>query len=192
FKKASVMDIFLHTNAVLMDGGVSAGLIDSGVTFLCVSLDAATPQTYRKQRGADLDKVVKNIHAFLNRKTSPLPALRVSFLATPDNIHERDLFIDSWENVADFVEVQEYYKSYDSQPEELGAFQKSEKSEILERVKESESFSDYGKRLSIIAPDILSRSCGGVDVTEAIRKGDTLSKYGTVKNYWKQKESLQA
>ena len=74
-------------------------ILDSGLTRLRFSLDAATPETYSKVRvgSIPLEKVIKNIEYFLElkeRKNYKLPIVGVSFCVMKHNEHEVDDFFN--------------------------------------------------------------------------------------------------
>ncbi|MDR0454278.1 MAG: radical SAM protein [Deferribacteraceae bacterium] len=174
-KNTSFMDIFLHTNGVLLNKDLSKSLIDAGLTFLCVSIDAATQETFEKMRGAELNNIIENIENFLSVRSGELPVLRVSFLATSINIHEKDKFIEFWKDKADIVEVQNYIKSFDIQPDV----------KLTDEIKDRQPVSHRKeKRIAVVAPDYLCLTCNGFDVSNSIEQGNTFSKYSTIKNYW--------
>jgi molybdenum cofactor biosynthesis enzyme MoaA len=174
-ENTSIMDKFMHTNGLLMSAENSKIIIEAGITFLCVSIDAASKDVFRKMRGADYDTLIENIGKFLViRGTRELPFLRVSFLETSVNIHEKKEFIKLWKDKADIVDIQRYIKTYDSQPDGL----------ITDKNNKESHLSPTKKRMAIVAPKYLCESCNGVDVEKAIIKNTTLSEYGTIKKYW--------
>ena len=105
-----VIDIFLHTNGMLLSEDMSERLIDAGVTRLGVSLDAHTQETYDKIRiGGDLEKVHRNIFNFLEireRKNRRLPVFSLNFVQMPVNTHELDGFLEFWRPYADYFAIQ--------------------------------------------------------------------------------------
>ncbi|MDR2870452.1 MAG: radical SAM protein [Deferribacteraceae bacterium] len=105
-----ILDTFIHTNAILLTAETAQRLIDSGLKHLCISLDAATEESYLKIRRSDKFKLVEeNIKNFIKiRGESFFPELRLSFCLTPINSHEKDLFYQKWENIADLIEFQDY------------------------------------------------------------------------------------
>ena len=109
---AGVMDIMLHTNANLLHLELAKALLDAGLTRIYFSIDAITPETYSQVRiGGDFDKVMQNIHSFLEikkKKKIRFPITRVSFVETKKNMHERKNFVSYWESIVDFVVVQSY------------------------------------------------------------------------------------
>ena len=174
-KKTSVMDIFLHTNGVLLNEDHSKSLIGAGLTYLCVSVDAVTQEVYGKMRDHTLSGIIRNVENFLSLRSGGLPALRVSFLATAVNIHEKDRFIDFWKDKADVIDIQNYHRYYDVQPDVRLKEKIADRQPVVHRME---------KRMAVTAPEYLCVSCSGVSVSAAIKHGDTLSKYETIKNYW--------
>ena len=108
--EAGVMDIFLGTNGVLLSEEMSAFLVSSGVARLEVSLDAATPETYRKIRGKDeLQRIEANLRTFRRLRDeagASLPVLRLCFCVQDLNAHEQDMFLEKWKDVADYIDFQ--------------------------------------------------------------------------------------
>ena len=178
-KNTSVMDVFLHTSGLLMDKACAQDLIDLGVTHLCISVDATTQETFEKMRGAKLSKLIDNIENFLALRKNELPVLRVSFLATSVNIHEKEKFIEFWKDKAHTVDIQNYHKSYDIQPNVQVT--KQEKAGYSDKLPMS---SPKSKRMAIVAPEYLCTSCGGTEVQFSIENDDTFKKHKTIKNYW--------
>jgi hypothetical protein len=114
------------------------------------------------------------------RGIRPLPVVRVSFLEIPSNAHEREAFIGQWEGKADLIEVQRYIKAYAFQPDAARP---------PEGLPEAHQMPvavapNILKRIAAVAPDYLSRSCYGPDVSRAVQRNNTLARYGTIKNYW--------
>ncbi|MBN2242248.1 MAG: radical SAM protein, partial [Acidobacteria bacterium] len=89
----------LITNGTLLDDSMSERLIDAGLDLLWVSLDGATPESYRDVRlGAALPEVLSNLTAFRSsrwRKHRPVgldlmlqPQLGIVFVAMKRNIRD--------------------------------------------------------------------------------------------------------
>ena len=110
-KNSGVMDIFLGTNGVLLSGEMSEFLVKNEVARLEISLDAATPDTYKKVRGKDeLQRIEANIMRFIEiRKShkSELPVLRLCFCVQELNYKEVDMFKDKWKDIADYIDFQQ-------------------------------------------------------------------------------------
>jgi radical SAM protein with 4Fe4S-binding SPASM domain len=107
---ADVMDIFLGTNGVLMNERISGFLVENQISRVEISLDAATPETYKKVRGKnELEKIEANIHKLLEikrRHNSDLPIVRLCFCVQDLNQHEHQAFLDKWQGVVDYVDFQ--------------------------------------------------------------------------------------
>ena len=67
-RERKVMDIFLHTNGNLLTAEIIDELIRSGLTWLSLSIDAATEETYRVVRGRGFDNVLANAHKVLEAR----------------------------------------------------------------------------------------------------------------------------
>ena len=107
--EANPLDFWMVTNGLLMTEEIADAIIKSGLTWLSVSIDAATSDTYRKIRGGDIDNVRRNIELFLEarkKKQSALPFLRVSFVKMKENRGEEQAFIDEWSDKADIIDFQ--------------------------------------------------------------------------------------
>lgn len=112
-RKHGVMDVFLGTNALLLTRELSERLVDSALTRLLVSIDAATPETYARMRKNNrFDKVLRNVDDFLevraNRGDGKLPLVRVSMVVTSLNEHEQEAFEAMWLGKADIISIQRY------------------------------------------------------------------------------------
>ena len=117
-EESKIMDQFLFTNGNLLNDKNSQLILNSSLTRLFVSLDAATEETYDKVRVPvnkkilntnRLKKVENNIIKFINLRNSldkKIPLVRVSFVALKKNVHEVEMFIEKWINIVDSVEIQ--------------------------------------------------------------------------------------
>jgi len=106
------IDIFLGTNAILLNKERSLKLLNSDLSRILISIDATTKETYLKMRRADkFDQVVENTKQFYNLKKKlgkDLPLIRVSMVLTAFNEHEKDDFLNFWKEMADIVSLQRY------------------------------------------------------------------------------------
>lgn len=103
------LDFWMVTNGTNLTDEVIDALLSSGLTWLSVSIDASTPQSYLHIRGGDLNAVHTNIDKFLhkrNERGKKLPFLRVSFVEMADNAEERDVFLTYWSQRADIIDIQ--------------------------------------------------------------------------------------
>ena len=90
-------------------------ILDSGLTRLRFSLDAATPETYAKVRvgSIHLNKVIKNIEYFLElkeKKNYKLPIVGVSQMS--HNEHEVDDFIKFLKDKVDIIVTKDLFHPY--------------------------------------------------------------------------------
>jgi len=95
-KNRNVYTLF-NSNGILLDTGWQNDLIDAGLDELRVSLDAATPEGYRKIRNnSEFERIVQNLRSFLkvqSAKQVSHPRLSLWFLGTEDNIFELPEFV---------------------------------------------------------------------------------------------------
>lgn len=117
------LDSWIVSNGFLLSDEIIEGLLDSGIHWLSISIDASTAETYRKIRGGDLLQLENNIDNFLKRRNErdqKLPFLRVTFIDMPSNHHEINDFISNWRKRADIVDIQSLadYHNLDSITEE--------------------------------------------------------------------------
>ena len=108
--RAGIMDVRLGTNGLKLDREMAQALIDSGLTRLEISVDAALPETYRRVRGGDLDELERGLAAFLNergRAGAETPLLRLSFLRLAENRSEEAEFLGRFGPLADMLALQE-------------------------------------------------------------------------------------
>jgi radical SAM protein with 4Fe4S-binding SPASM domain len=115
---ADIMDVFLVTNGTLLTDKYADMVLNSSVTRLFVSLDAATPETYdvvrpvARGRSEDgrLEEIENNLKNFIRKRDEAgrkLPIVRVSFVLMENNKHELERFIAKWENIVDSIEIQQ-------------------------------------------------------------------------------------
>lgn len=106
-----IPDVAVFTNGLKLDRDTADFLIDSGVTRVNISLDAATRDTYTKIRGGNLDIIEDNIHYLLSKKTpEKRPLVRVSFCVQEENLTEVNLFKEKWDGKVDSIEFQSLHK----------------------------------------------------------------------------------
>lgn len=116
-EEANIMDVFLFTNGALLNEKNANLILNSCVTRLFVSIDAATEQTYdkvripvgkttKKNRLKNLEANIKNFMTIKKNLKKLLPLVRVSYVSLSDNQHEKDLFLKKWSNIVDSVEFQ--------------------------------------------------------------------------------------
>jgi len=105
------IDNRIITNGHLLTLDKAKELFDAGLTYLSVSVDAFTEETYKKLRGVHFGKVHENLINTVNLREKlhlKFPVIRASFIAHPDSIHEFDEFLDYWKKIVDFIELQDF------------------------------------------------------------------------------------
>jgi len=107
---AGILDVIITTNGTLLTNEMSTKLIQAGLTKLNVSLDATTEETYNKIRvGGNFNTTISNIEEFLRVReqlNKNLPTIRLTFVTTALNRHERDEFVSHWKNRVDSLGIQ--------------------------------------------------------------------------------------
>ena len=126
-----ILDIIITTNGTLLTKEVSKKLIEAGITKVNVSLDAFTEDTYEKVRvGGDFNITKQNILDFIairNQLGKKIPKLKVSFVRTKINDHEREDFVKYWKDKVDGIGIQNMLN-----PFTYGRFKDDSKKELLE------------------------------------------------------------
>jgi radical SAM protein with 4Fe4S-binding SPASM domain len=109
-KAAGILNVYMVTNGTLLNAKRRASMLDSGITKVFISVDAATSETYSRQRlSGKFDLVVKNILDFVeerDRQGLKYPLVRVSFLRNALNIHEEEAFREFWQDRVDMLAFQ--------------------------------------------------------------------------------------
>lgn len=109
-KEAGIMDVILMTNGTLLTEEFSEFLVQQEVSRVCISIDAATPETYEKVRGKNqlqqLEKNIKSLAEIRRALGKLLPIIRVSFCVLEENSHEQIAFRDKWKDIVDYIDFQ--------------------------------------------------------------------------------------
>jgi len=109
-KAAGILNVYMVTNGTLLNAKRRASMLDSGITKVFISVDAATPGTYSRQRlSGKFGLVVKNVFDFVeerDRRRLRYPFVRVSFLRNALNIHEEEAFREFWQDKVDMLAFQ--------------------------------------------------------------------------------------
>ena len=109
-KAAGILNVYMVTNGTLLNAKRRSSMLDSGITKVFISVDAATSGTYSRQRlSGKFDLVVKNILDFVeerDRQGLTYPLVRVSFLRNALNIHEEEAFREFWQDRVDMLAFQ--------------------------------------------------------------------------------------
>lgn len=100
-KKAQELGVpYMHitTNGTLLNAERSTALLTSGLTSINVSIDAVTAETYKKVRGWNLDKLVKNVEELLaiRAATGSKTQIFIAMILQDEAVHEEAAFIEFW------------------------------------------------------------------------------------------------
>jgi wyosine [tRNA(Phe)-imidazoG37] synthetase (radical SAM superfamily) len=104
--------ISVSSNGNLLTDDAIDAVLDSGVAFLSFSLDALCRETYRRIRiGGDIERVERNIHRLLERRSERRSRLKVAVNLTLQDLNagEADGFVEKWLAAVDQVDVVHYY-----------------------------------------------------------------------------------
>ena len=102
-----IPDVILFTNGSRIKPKDVCKYVETGVTRICISLDAADQEIYKLIRGGNLAEVEEVIDEFMSQQTKfGRPLVRVSFCNQPSNEHQQEAFSEKWINRVDSVEIQ--------------------------------------------------------------------------------------
>ena len=99
YAKNKGLRVGLSTNATILDAKATSLLLNSGIDYLILAIDGASPETYEKIRiGGNFGKVTENIRYLLEeRKRLKIPVFcLVQCISMPQNRHESDMFYRMW------------------------------------------------------------------------------------------------
>ena len=112
-KEAGVLDVIFNTNATLLTKEKSHEILEAGIDGIFFSFDSMDPDTFNKIRlGADYEKVMKNIHNFLDIKEKygyKHVATRTSMTIIEQGVDDLDSFKNYWLDYVDSVGFGIYY-----------------------------------------------------------------------------------
>jgi radical SAM protein with 4Fe4S-binding SPASM domain len=93
-----VPHMHMTTNGTLLNAERSRALLTSGLTQISISIDALKQETYRKIRGWDLNRLVKNVDELLALKeaTGSMTQIFIAMILQDDAVAEEDDFIRFW------------------------------------------------------------------------------------------------
>lgn len=104
WERQAVRGLNVSTNAVLMDEEKAKALLASALTWVAVSMDGATADTYEAMRvGACFEQVSANVRRLLelNRQTPrELPTIAIQVIATRTTAPEFERLVAYWREIA--------------------------------------------------------------------------------------------
>ncbi len=98
-RREGVASVHITTNGTLLTPQLGQRLLDAGLSSLYVSLDAARPDTYRRIRHGDLDRVERNVRSFLAaRRSGRFPCRVMLSLVRNEGVvrEEEEEFVARW------------------------------------------------------------------------------------------------
>ncbi|MCP4220954.1 MAG: radical SAM protein [bacterium] len=108
-----VMDVIMTTNGRLLTRTLAGDICEAGLTHILFSIDAATPETYKKVRKGGLWQQVLNAVSYIAQwkkdNKSPLPVMRASFVRSKHNFREEELFIRKFKDLCDYIDIQSFF-----------------------------------------------------------------------------------
>jgi len=108
-RKKGIIDRIFTTNGLLLTQNKAEKLLQAGLTRISISIDAHSEETYRLLRGGNFQILLENIHHFIDLKKMyqlELPIIRLTFVETKENIHEKEAFIAYWRTKVDMIDIQ--------------------------------------------------------------------------------------
>lgn len=82
----------MSSNLSITQAGIMGEIVGSGLEYLVVSLDAASPEVYRQyRRGGNFDLVISNLRSLIatrNARGSKTPRIEWQFIVMKHNMHE--------------------------------------------------------------------------------------------------------
>lgn len=108
-KSQGISRVTTNTNAMYLDKNKIKEIFTSGLDEIYISFDAATKQTYQKIRpGLDFLTVENNINFLINekkRRRTTKPEIVLSFVESPFNSFETQIYLDKWRGKADRISI---------------------------------------------------------------------------------------
>ncbi len=95
-KESGVPSVHLTTNGTILNKRRAKLLADSGVDSVMFSVDSTDPSTYKKIRGAKLEKLEKNIEYFLTLAKPKGIHVECSFIRQKPAMGQQEEFIKKW------------------------------------------------------------------------------------------------
>ena len=134
-KDKGIVDIFFHTNGVLLTEKKSRELIESGLDKLIISFDSPYKDKYERVRiGAKYEHVLKNIKRFQDIReemNSITPVTRINFIKLP-GVTKKEIedMISLFSPIVDSIGLLDYIES-DNNVRTTGRFDKDYKSNFV-------------------------------------------------------------
>ena len=110
--KANILDIRSITNGLPLTEQKIEAVMESDIRIYSISVDAGTAESYKKLKGQDgFDKLVHLVKHASNHKKKlgrNFPLLRVSYYPSPETTGEEQIFVNTFKDYVDFIDIQEF------------------------------------------------------------------------------------
>lgn len=184
-KSKGILDVFFHTNGVLLNREMSQNLIEAGLDRIVISVDTPYKEKYEKLRvRAKYDEVMKNIQDMFDvRKemNSITPLIRINMIRFPDQSDQeiedmKTLFLDKID-VLGFLEL-------DDHKDELNKDKKKDPDLFPTGYKSKFICSQLISRFTILENGDVCPCC--IDIDATLRLGDANT--DSLKGLWESKK----
>jgi radical SAM protein with 4Fe4S-binding SPASM domain len=111
YGQAAGVAMGLSTNATFLDDRKGRALLDSGLSFLVISLDAASAESYDKMRpGGHFATTMRNVERLLTLKQATAHPLQVvvQMIVSSHNQHEVEAFAQRWPELVVLKEARDW------------------------------------------------------------------------------------
>jgi MoaA/NifB/PqqE/SkfB family radical SAM enzyme len=88
--------ILTHSNGMVLDKTLQERILNSSLSMISFSLDAATPETYKKIRNGNFDKTIDNIRSLIAMRNAlgrKKPEIRLNMAMMRENVEEAPLLV---------------------------------------------------------------------------------------------------
>jgi len=94
-KSAPHLRIQLSTNGTLLDEEMWDSICNDAIDFIDISIDAATPETYKLNRGGDFARLVRNLEFIGDLRTyGEIETFQIHFVVQANNFREMPAFAE--------------------------------------------------------------------------------------------------
>jgi MoaA/NifB/PqqE/SkfB family radical SAM enzyme len=102
--RVGVPQMHMTTNGTILTRPRADRLVETGINSVMFSIDAATPETFKEIRGANLEELEENVKYFVTKASTNGIKTWASFILQPQSRHEREAFLMKWRSIGvDYV-----------------------------------------------------------------------------------------
>jgi MoaA/NifB/PqqE/SkfB family radical SAM enzyme len=139
------------SNGLLLEESRLKSLLDSGVDWICISMDGATAEMYHQIRiGADFERVCRNVARIADLRSGKKPKTMINFVIMKMNVHQAEEIIRLAARLrVDQVNFKQCDVIRGEHGKGLGLFGAQETREIRRRTKAVNKARRLAKKLSV-------------------------------------------